>query len=46
MSGENIAWIARQLGHSVQMLLSRYTRWIDGDEKRNDGKLLNDFIDK
>ncbi|WPP46634.1 tyrosine-type recombinase/integrase [Pseudomonas sp. AN-1] len=29
MSGMNPAFIASQLGHSVQMLLSTYARWID-----------------
>jgi integrase len=29
MSGMNPAFIATQLGHSVQMLLSTYARWIN-----------------
>lgn len=29
MSGMNPAFIAQQLGHSVQMLLSTYARWIN-----------------
>lgn len=30
-SGEDIAWVARQLGHkSIAMTLKRYARWIDG----------------
>jgi len=29
MSGLNPAFIAQQLGHSVQMLLSTYARWIN-----------------
>ena len=29
MSGLNPAFIAQQLGHSVQMLLSTHARWID-----------------
>ncbi len=29
--GEDIAWVARQLGHkSIAMTLKRYARWIDG----------------
>jgi integrase len=42
MSGMNPAFIAQQLGHSVQMLLSTYARWLnssgDWDEME---KLLN-----
>jgi integrase len=26
------AWCARQLGHSIQMFLSNYAKWIDGDQ--------------
>ena len=29
MSGPNPAFISQQLGHSVQMLLSTYARWIN-----------------
>ena len=29
MSGMNPAFIAQQLGHSVQMLLSTYARWLN-----------------
>jgi integrase len=29
MSGLNPAFISQQLGHSVQMLLSTYARWIN-----------------
>jgi integrase len=30
-AGEDIAWVARQLGHkSIAMTLKRYARWIDG----------------
>lgn len=32
MSGMNPAFIASQLGHSVQMLLSTYAHWIDWHE--------------
>ena len=31
MAGMNPAFIAKQLGHSVQMLLDRYAHWIDGE---------------
>lgn len=30
MSGEPVAWVAEQLGDTVQMLLDRYARWIEG----------------
>jgi len=31
MVGMTPAFIAKQLGHSIQILLSRYARWIDGE---------------
>ncbi len=31
MAGMAPAFIAKQLGHSVQILLTRYARWIDGE---------------
>jgi len=31
MAGMTPAFVARQLGHSVQVLLERYARWIDSD---------------
>jgi len=31
MAGMTPAFIAKQLGHSLQILLSRYARWIDGE---------------
>lgn len=42
MSGMNPAFIAQQLGHSVQMLLSTYARWLNssGDWEEMD-KLQN-----
>lgn len=39
-SGEDIAWVARQLGHkSIAMTLKRYARWIDGIETSGGEKL-------
>ncbi|PTS84259.1 hypothetical protein DBR00_10040 [Pseudomonas sp. HMWF032] len=38
MSGMNPAFIAQQLGHSVQMLLPTYARWLNS---RNDWDELN-----
>ena len=41
MAGANPMWVSRQLGHStMQMTLSRYSRWIDqADQRREVGKL-------
>lgn len=33
MAGAKPAWIAKQLGHSVVMLLSTYAKWADGDDQ-------------
>jgi integrase len=30
MAGANPAWAAKQLGHSVQVFLKVYSKWIDG----------------
>ncbi len=30
MVGMKPAFIAKQLGHSIQILLARYARWLDG----------------
>lgn len=39
-SGEDIAWVARQLGHkSIAMTLKRYARWIEGIETSGGEKL-------
>ncbi|MGD7150446.1 tyrosine-type recombinase/integrase [Ralstonia pseudosolanacearum] len=32
MAGMTPAFCAKQLGHSVEMFLKRYTKWIDGDQ--------------
>ncbi|APC18125.1 site-specific integrase [Pseudomonas frederiksbergensis] len=40
MAGMNLGFIANQLGHSVQMLLSTYARWINSSEDWSElGKL-------
>jgi integrase len=40
MSGANPAWAANQLGHSIQMFLSVYSRWItEADKGRELSKL-------
>ncbi|OYY48915.1 MAG: hypothetical protein B7Y48_08230 [Methylophilales bacterium 28-44-11] len=34
MAGANPMWVARQMGHAtMQMLLTVYSRWIDGADK-------------
>lgn len=33
-AGANPAWLARHLGHSLEMLLNVYGRWITGDQDR------------
>ena len=46
MAGMNPAFIATQLGHSVQMLLSTYARWINSSTDWAElGKLENSLID-
>ncbi|WP_371922257.1 hypothetical protein [Pseudomonas sp. DG56-2] len=45
MAGMNPAFIANQLGHSVQMLLSTYARWINSSTDWNElGKLESKLI--
>ncbi|MCY1358824.1 Tyrosine recombinase XerC [compost metagenome] len=41
MSGMNPAFIAQQLGHSVQMLLSTYARWINSGSDWSELEKLN-----
>ena len=37
MAGANPMWVSRQLGHStMQMTLSRYSRWIDQADQRRE----------
>jgi integrase len=31
MAGAAPAWCAKQLGHSVEVFLSTYAKWLDGD---------------
>lgn len=39
-AGEDIAWVARQLGHkSIAMTLKRYARWIEGIETNGGEKM-------
>ena len=32
MAGMTPAFCAKQLGHSVEMFLKTYTKWVDGDQ--------------
>ena len=41
MSGMNPAFISQQLGHSVQMLLSTYARWINSNSDWSELEKLN-----
>lgn len=36
MKGVNHKFVADQLGHSVQMLLKHYSKWIEGQESQNE----------
>jgi integrase len=43
MAGANPMWVARQLGHStMQMTLTRYSRWIDKADQGRELAKLND----
>ncbi|MNJ24871.1 hypothetical protein D3C77_193000 [compost metagenome] len=45
MAGMNPAFIANQLGHSVQMLLSTYARWINSSTDWSElGKLESKLV--
>ena len=45
MAGMNLGFIANQLGHSVQMLLTTYARWINSSEDWSEvGKLEQSLI--
>ena len=45
MTGMNLGFIANQLGHSVQMLLSTYARWMNSSEDWSEvGKLEQSLI--
>jgi len=42
MSGMNPAFVANQLGHSVQMLLNVYSRWVNSEADARELEKLND----
>ena len=39
MSGANPAFLAKQLGHSLEMFFSVYANWINGDDDREMAKI-------
>lgn len=42
MAGANPMWVARQMGHSsMQMLLTVYSRWIDGADKSKEREKMD-----
>ena len=46
MAGMNPTFVANQLGHSIQVLLSTYARWVHGDESRRELDKLGQFWDR
>lgn len=44
MAGMTPAYVARQLGHSVQVLLSAYAKWVDGDSNEREQAKLDQFV--
>ena len=36
MDGVNPMFVADQLGHSLQMLIKRYTKWLHGDKNKQE----------
>lgn len=43
-AGITPAWVARQMGHSVEMFYRVYSRWIDGADKGAERRKLDAFI--
>lgn len=43
-AGLNPAWIARQLGHSVEMLLRRYGKWLEVEDAGRQAKRLEEEL--
>lgn len=44
MAGNNPAWAAKQLGHSIEMFLRTYSRWIDGEDKGKELSKIEQLI--
>ena len=41
MDGVNPVFVADQLGHSLQMLMKRYAKWMHGDKNKAEIAKLN-----
>jgi hypothetical protein len=44
MDGVNSIFVANQLGHSLQMLIKRYAKWIHGEQNRIEISKLNTTV--
>lgn len=44
MAGMKPAWCAKQMGHSVEVFLNTYAKWIDGEEDDREMERLETFI--
>ena len=44
MAGMTPAYCASQLGHSIEMFLTTYARWINGDRNAQEQTRLEQFI--
>lgn len=44
MDGVNSIFVANQLGHSLQMLIKRYVKWIHGEQNRIEISKLNTTV--
>lgn len=44
MAGAKPAYVAKQMGHSVEVLLANYARWLDGDRDEDEQQRLESFI--
>lgn len=46
MAGRTPAWCAKQLGHSVEMFLRTYSKWIDGDQDDREMAALEQWFEQ
>lgn len=44
MAGRTPAWCAKQMGHSVEVFLRTYARWIDGDQDERELGALEEWL--
>lgn len=44
MAGINHAWAAKQHGHSIEMFLRSYSKWIDGDDRGKELEKMEELI--